>query len=99
MNTFEIKKSVAKEVCRHTILAAYSTVGFNGSPPDLASVLREDLEELQKLEHSPIVDAAIRLVEIAIIHAAKPTTKSHTEARVARDELGDFLISAKEVKG
>lgn len=94
----EIKKSVANKVGRHTILAAYSTADCYGSPYNIESDLRDDLKELQQLEQSPIIDAAIRLVEIAIIHAAKPTTKSHTEARVARDELGDFLIGAK-VKG
>lgn len=94
----EIKKSAANKVVRHTMTAATSTLDCYGSPHGITDVLNADLKELQQLEQSPIVDAAIRLVEIAIIHAAKPTTKSHTEARVARDELGDFLIGAK-VKG
>lgn len=99
MNIIEIKKSVANKVCRHTILAAYSTVDCYGSPYNLEYDLRDDLKELQQLEQSPIIEAAIRLVEIAITHEADPTTETHTKARVARDELGDFLIGAKEIKG
>ncbi|MGN7409852.1 hypothetical protein [Sporosarcina sp. SAFN-010] len=97
--TVEIKKSVANKVFRHTITAAHSTVDCYGSPHGLADVLNDDLKELQQLEQSPIIDASIRLVEIAITHAVEPTTETHTKARVARDELGDFLIGAKEIQG
>ncbi|WP_432352731.1 hypothetical protein [Sporosarcina sp. A2] len=94
----EIKKSAANKVVTHTMTAAMSTLDCYGTH-DLTDVLSGDLKELQKLEASPIVDAAIRLVQIAIDHEADPRTETHTKARVARDELGDFLIDAREVRG
>ena len=99
MTVHEVKKSIARSVTQNTMLAALITIDCYGGPYDYTAQLESDLLELQKLEPSPLVDAAVELVTIGIAHAKKPTTETFDKARIARDALGDLLMSAKEVKG
>lgn len=99
IETLKVKKSVARKVTQHTMLAALITIDCYGGPYDYTADLQADLLELQKLERSPLVDAAVELVTIGIAHAKKPTTETFDKARIARDALGDLLMTAKEIKG
>ena len=99
MKTHDVKKSVARTVTKHTIFAAYSTIDCYGVPPEVTAELQADLQELDKLEASPLVDAAKSLVKIAIEHSISPTETTHSLARVARDALADLMIHSREVKG
>ena len=99
MTIIEVKKSVAKKVIEHTIASAYATADCYGIPSDAVEVIREDLHELQKLEQSQLVDAAVELVTIGLAHAIKPTTETFDQARIVRDKLGSLMMSAKEIAG
>jgi len=98
MTTYEIKRSIAQSVTQHTLIAAISTLNCYGDF-DVTAELQADLLELQKLEQSQLVDAAIKLVTIGLRHAINPITETYDLARIARDNLGDLLMSAKEIKG
>lgn len=99
MPTYNVKKSTARLVTKHTALAAFSTVDCYGVPVWIAGDLQADLHELDKLENIPLVEAAQTLVKIAIKHSISPSEITHTLARNARDILGDLLINTKEIKG
>lgn len=99
MTKHEIRRSEAQSIIQHTISAAFSTVERSGSPISVTLGLQKDLRELNKLQSSPLVDAAKSLVEIAVKHSIKPTKATHEEARVARDALGYLMMNAKEIKG
>ena len=99
MTVHEVKKSIAKAVTEHTLLAAFSTVDYAGLPIWVTGDLQADLHALDKLEDSPLVEAAKTLVKIATLHSIYPNETTHKEARVARDKLADLMINAKEVKG
>lgn len=99
MTTQEVKKSIARSVTQHTVLAAFSTVDCYGVPSGITKDLQADLSELGQLESHPLVDAAQTLVKAAIKHSILPTETTHAESRIARDALGDLLIQSKEIKG
>ena len=99
MTTYEVKKSVARKVTQHTILAAFSTIDLAGLPNWVVGDLQADLHELDKLEDSPLVEAAKTLVRVATSHGIYPNETTHKEARAARDILADLMINAKEIKG
>lgn len=99
MTVYEVKKSIARKVTERTILAAFSTNDMAGLPKWVVGDLQADMNELNQLEDSPLVEAAKRLVAVAISHGIYPNETTHKEARAARDALGDLLMSVKEVKG
>lgn len=99
MTTYEVKKSIARSVSQHTILAAFSTVDCYGTATWITGDLFAGLHELDKLENCPLVDAAKTLVKIAIEHSISPNETTHANARAATDALADLMIRTKEIKG
>ncbi|MDN4608637.1 hypothetical protein [Sporosarcina highlanderae] len=98
MEVFEVKKAIAQSVAKLTVTAAICTVDCYGVPASITVALQDDLRELNKLDSSPLVEAAQDMVKIAIRHSIEPTTETYDEARIARDKLGDLLIYSKVVR-
>lgn len=96
--TPSVKRSIARLVGQHTILAAYSSVDY-GVQSGVTAELRADLHQLAQLESVPLVDAGRALVEAAIKHSISPNKTTHANCRVTRDALGDLMIHSKVIKG
>ncbi|MEZ7173557.1 hypothetical protein [Sporosarcina sp. OR05] len=97
--TNEIRRSVARKVTEHTLLAATITLDCYGGRKCAIPFLQEDLHELKQLEPSPLVAAAIEMTEIGLVHAHEPTEATYDKARIARDKLGALMIRVKEIAG
>lgn len=96
MEVSTIKRAIAQKVIQHTMAAATITLDCYGWH-SYAGLLREDLQALEGLESSPLVEAAKDMVKIAIRHDADPAPETYDEARVARDKLGDLMMHTKEI--
>lgn len=82
-----------KLITKHTILAAFTSVGIGTL--SVALDLQEDLIVLKAMESSPLADAAIALVESTILYCTNNTPVTKANADKAREVLADMLINSK----
>lgn len=84
-------KQLAKEVAKHTILSAYSSV----QQPNLTLVpaLQDDLRALNQLETNELQQAGVTLVTKAIQHVVEQSIDSKLKVHAAREIVADLLLA------
>lgn len=91
--TITITKKDGQSIAEHTILVA--VISARGGSIRVASELQQDLIALKRLESNATVDAAIELVEAAILYVTNNNKQNAANASKARERLADMMINSK----